>query len=198
MNIISIVINIIGSIWEVLSFLYSNFSFPLLSLVIIIIYRKEISSILNRINTIKYSGNAGEVSLILNNIKKLEDEMKGSINNQIRKYGKDVLETGQFGSGSKNDDNFYFDLIHLPYKTGLVLAEKGPFKTIENLYKAYNFFIQKYTIVDDRNSKIVKDIYDNTVDLMNKGGYLLDENFVYEYRRYIEITLRGLEIANKK
>ncbi|MBY7663958.1 hypothetical protein FNK43_01585 [Staphylococcus agnetis] len=192
------VINIIGSIWEVLSFLYSNFSFPLLSLVIIIIYRKEISSMLNRINTIKYSGNAGEVCLILNNIKRLEDEMEDSINNQVRKYGDEVKKTGQFGSGSKNDDNFYFDLIHSPHKTGLVLAEKGPYKTIENLYEAYNFFIQKYTIVDDRNSKIVKDIYDNTVDLKNQGGYLLDENFVYEYRRYIEITLRGLEMANKK
>ncbi|NJI00086.1 hypothetical protein GLV88_06320 [Staphylococcus hyicus] len=198
MNIISIVMNSIGSIWDGFTFLYSNFSFPLLSLVIIIIYRKEISSMLNRINTIQYSGNAGEVSFILNNIKMLEDEMKGSIDNQVRKYGNDVLETGHFGSGSKNDDNFYFDLIHLPCKTGLVLAEKGPFETIENLYEAYNFFIQKYTIVDDRNSKIVKDIYDNTVDLKNQGGYLLDEKFVYEYRRYIEITLRGLEMANRK
>lgn len=192
------IINSLKNIWGVFSYLYTNFSFPLLSLVIIIIFRKEIASILNRINTIKYSGNAGEVSFILNNIRMLEDEMKGSINNQVRKYGDDVLETGQFGSGSKNDDNFYFDLIHLPLKTSRVLAEKGPFKTIENLFEAYDFLKKRYSNVDDRNSKIIKDIYENTVDLKNKGGYLLDEEFVHQYRRYIEITLRSLEIANRK
>ena len=60
--------------WDI--FLYSNFSFPLLFLVTILIFREEISSVLTRIKTIKYSGSAGEVSFILNNIKQLGDDME--------------------------------------------------------------------------------------------------------------------------
>lgn len=200
--IIDTVICIFLRICDGISFLYSNFSFPLLFLIIILIFREEISSILTRIKRIKYSGNAGEVSLILNNIKQLEDDMESLKDNQIRTYGEDVLKTGQFGSGAQNnnnnnnDDDFYFKLIHLPNLTGQELAEKGPFKTIENLYKAYKFFEKNYSHVEDRTSEIIEEIYDNTIKLKSKGGFLLDEKFVYEYRRYIQITLRGLELAN--
>lgn len=182
-------------------FLYSNFSFPLLFLVIILIFREEISSVLTRIKTIKYSGSAGEVSFILNNIKELGDDMESLINSQIRRYGEEVLETGQFGSGVQDDEDedeekYYFNLVHLPYLTGRELAEKGPFKTIENLYKAYKFFEKNYSNIEDGAARIIKEIYDNTIELKKKGGFLLDEEFVYEYRRFIEITLRGLELAN--
>lgn len=185
---------------EWIFFLYSNFSFPLLFLIIILIFRKEISSILKRIKVIKYSGNAGKVSLFLNNMKKLEDEMEHSKTYQIRQFGEEVLETGQFGSGAESndtEDTFYFNLIHLPIFTGQELAKKGPFKTVENLYKAYKFFEKDYSISEHRPSGIIKEFYDNTMELKNNGGYLLDEDVVYEYRRFIEITLRGLNLANR-
>ncbi|MBF2226252.1 hypothetical protein H3966_10690 [Staphylococcus epidermidis] len=180
-------------------FLYSNFSFPLLFLVTILIFREEISSVLTRIKTIKYSGSAGEVSFILNNIKQLGDDMESLKNSQIRRYGEEVLKTGHFGSGAQDDEDeekYYFNLIHLSNLTGRELAEKGPFKTIENLYKAYKFFEKNYSNIEDRSAGIIKEIYDNTVELKKKGGFLLDEAFVYEYRSFIEITLRGLEFAN--
>ena len=51
------------------------------------------------------------------------------------------MKTGHFGSVQDDEDEekYYFNLIHLSNLTGRELAEKGPFKTIENLYKAYKF-----------------------------------------------------------
>ena len=70
-----------------LSFIYEKFSFPLLFLIIILVFRKEISNMLYRIRGINFENNAGKVSVLLSDMKNLQLEMKGLENLKEREYG---------------------------------------------------------------------------------------------------------------
>ena len=64
--------------------LYKNFSLPLLLLIVILVFRKEISTLLNRIRHINLENNAGKVSISLAKNNRLKGEMQSYENFQIR------------------------------------------------------------------------------------------------------------------
>lgn len=125
---------------------YEKFSFPLLFLVTILIFRKEISSLLKRVRQINVENNSSKISFLLSEMDSLKSEMDNSINFQIRQYGEDLRLKGQLGSGVENDEP----------------------------------------------TEIIQQIYDTAMDIKANGGYLFDQELVYNYRSFIELSYKGL------
>lgn len=187
--------------------MYKNFSFPLLFLIIILIFRKEFSGLLNRVRHISVENNAGKVSFSLAEINRLKSEMEESEKFQIRQMeGKDPRENVSLGAGtrskkeSKEEDKFnkYFYLINEPKRTFIELAKNGHIRTIEHLYNAYDFLTKDYQKDNHEPTKIIKNIYITVMDINEEGGYLLDDELVYNYRSFIQLTYLELEQKNNK
>ena len=188
--------------WVINVFLsiYKNFSFPLLFLVAILIFREEISSLLKRVKQINFENNSGKVSFLLFELKNLRDKMEGSENFQLRQYGEDLREKGPLGAGPNKDEDpdrqqfeYYFGLIHSSGNIHKELGKNGPIKTIEVLYDAYTFLTKDKNLKNDEPTKIIQEVYDIVIELKEKGGYLFDEEIVYNYRSFIELSYKGLE-----
>lgn len=82
------------------AYLYKHLSFPLLLLIVILVFRKEISDLLNRIRQINFENNAGKVSVSLAEIGRLKDAMEASESFQIRHLGgKDPRDNIHLGEG---------------------------------------------------------------------------------------------------
>lgn len=76
MEIFNFIIFILYELLKYSEFLYKNFSFPLFLLIVILVFRKEISNLLNRIRQINIENNAGKVSISLAEINRLKSEME--------------------------------------------------------------------------------------------------------------------------
>ena len=73
------------------------------------------------------------------------------------------------------------------------LGKNGPIKTIEVLYEAYTFLTKDKNLKNDEPTKIIQEVYDTVIHLKEKGAYLFDEELVYNYRSFIELSYKGLE-----
>ncbi|WP_210136796.1 hypothetical protein [Staphylococcus sp. GDH8C109P] len=184
--------------------LYEKFSFPLLFLVIIIVFRKEISNLLKRVRQINVENNSGQISFLLSEMNDLKTDMENSTVSQIRQYGEDVREKGSLGGPPEEkyeqnpEFNESFNLIHLSEELHKELALNGPFDAIEKLYKAYTFLTEGKDTEDDNPTKIIKDVYLTAMSIKENGGYLLDDKLIYNYRSFIELSYKGLEKRNAK
>lgn len=91
-------------------------------MIVILVFRKEITGLLNRIHQINFENNAGKVSVSLAEIAHLKDAMEVSESFQIRHLGgEDPRDNIHLGEGQNiaeenNKFNEYFSLINLPEK----------------------------------------------------------------------------------
>lgn len=203
MHVFNVIINILYELLKYSAYLYKNFSFPLLILIVILVFRKDISSLLNRIRQINIENNAGKLSFSLAEINRLKSEMELYENFQIRQLdGEDPRDNVHLGGGpdttGKNGEfEEYFALINLPEKTFKEMANNGLIKTIENLYNAYVFLTKDYQKENHEPTKIIKNIYDTAKDISEDGGYLFDEELVYKYRSFIQLSYLELMQNNE-
>ena len=84
MEILNFIIFILEQLLKYSAYLYKNFSLPLLLLIVILVFRKEISTLLNRIRHINLENHAGKVSISLAKNNRLKGEMQSYENFQIR------------------------------------------------------------------------------------------------------------------
>lgn len=194
--IFNFVIDFFSGIIDLFVFLYKNFSFPLLFLIIIFLFRKEISDLLKRIRQISFESDSGKTSFYFARMIDINSEMKSDRDFQIREYGEDLRYTQHlgFGPGSERSTDFkyYFGLIYASGKMHKELAQKGPFETIKNLHDAYFYLTTHLNLKGDNPTRIIQKYYDNATELKNIGGRTLNEEFVYDYRDYIELSLNGI------
>ncbi|HAR6125785.1 TPA: hypothetical protein I1687_000145 [Staphylococcus pseudintermedius] len=186
-----------------LTTLYEHFNFPWLILIVIIIFRKDISKMLTRVSGVDYESSAGKVSVLFSNMKQLESQMEGSEHQQIREYGEDLRDRVNIDPNPMLEDemtpyDYYFNLVHTPAFTCQSIAKYGYFKTIENLYNAYLFLTMDYAKDHHRPSEIIANIYDTAMDIKRNSGVLFDETFIAKYRRFIELTYMGLAESHKE
>ncbi|EGQ4430403.1 hypothetical protein EGD65_05970 [Staphylococcus pseudintermedius] len=186
-----------------LTSLYEHFNFPWLILIVIIIFRKDISKMLTRVSGVDYESSAGKVSVLFSNMKQLESQMEGSEHEQIREYGEDLRDRVNIDPNPMLEDemtpyDYYFNLVHTPAFTCQSIAKHGYFKTIENLYNAYLFLTIDYAKDHHRPSEIIANIYDTAMDIKRNSGVLFDETFIAKYRRFIELTYMGLAESHKE
>ncbi|EGQ2799184.1 hypothetical protein IO930_001537 [Staphylococcus pseudintermedius] len=188
---------------HVLTSLYEHFNFPWLILIVIIIFRKDISKMLTRVSGVDYESSAGKVSVLFSNMKQLESQMEGSEHEQIREYGEDLrnrvnVDPNPMLENEMTPYDYYFNLVHTPAFTCQSIAKHGYFKTIENLYNAYLFLTIDYAKDHHRPSEIIANIYDTAMDIKRNSGLLFDEAFIAKYRRFIELTYMGLAESHKE
>ncbi|HGO5506138.1 TPA: hypothetical protein ACK2WL_000440 [Staphylococcus pseudintermedius] len=188
---------------HVLTSLYEHFNFPWLILIVIIIFRKDISKMLTRVSGVDYESSAGKVSVLFSNMKQLESQMEGSEHEQIREYGEDLRDRVNIDPNPMLEDemtpyDYYFNLVHTPAFTCQSIAKHGYFKTIEDLYNAYLFLTMDYAKDHHRPSEIIANIYDTAMDIKRNSGVLFDETFIAKYRRFIELTYMGLAESHKE
>ncbi|EGQ3191283.1 hypothetical protein HDN75_000808 [Staphylococcus pseudintermedius] len=188
---------------HVLTSLYEHFNFPWLILIVIIIFRKDISKMLTRVSGVDYESSAGKVSVLFSNMKQLETQMEGSEHEQIREYGEDLrnrvnIDPNPMLENEMTPYDYYFNLVHTPAFTCQSIAKYGYFKTIENLYNAYLFLTMDYAKDHHRPSEIIANIYDTAMDIKRNSGVLFDEAFIAKYRRFIELTYMGLAESHKE
>ncbi|MDF0083078.1 hypothetical protein O0L25_01830 [Staphylococcus pseudintermedius] len=188
---------------HVLTSLYEHFNFPWLILIVIIIFRKDISKMLTRVSGVDYESSAGKVSVLFSNMKQLESQMEGSEHEQIREYGEDLrnrvnIEPNPMLENEMTPYDYYFNLVHTPAFTCQSIAKHGYFKTIEDLYNAYLFLTMDYAKDHHRPSEIIANIYDTAMDIKRNSGVLFDEAFIAKYRRFIELTYMGLAESHKE
>ncbi|EJG1259998.1 hypothetical protein CJ477_RS07215 [Staphylococcus pseudintermedius] len=188
---------------HVLTSLYEHFNFPWLILIVIIIFRKDISKMLTRVSGVDYESSAGKVSVLFSNMKQLESQMEGSEHQQIREYGEDLRDRVNIDPNPMLEDemtpyDYYFNLVHTPAFTCQSIAKHGYFKTIEDLYNAYLFLTMDYAKDHHRPSEIIANIYDTAMDIKRNSGVLFDETFIAKYRRFIELTYMGLAESHKE
>ncbi|ADX76801.1 hypothetical protein DDG54_00060 [Staphylococcus pseudintermedius] len=188
---------------HVLTSLYEHFNFPWLILIVIIIFRKDISKMLTRVSGVDYESSAGKVSVLFSNMKQLESQMEGSEHEQIREYGEDLrnrvnIDPNPMLENEMTPYDYYFNLVHTPAFTCQSIAKYGYFKTIENLYNAYLFLTMDYAKDHHRPSEIIANIYDTAMDIKRNSGVLFDEAFIAKYRRFIELTYMGLAESHKE
>ncbi|EQA7702238.1 hypothetical protein ACX81Y_001078 [Staphylococcus pseudintermedius] len=186
-----------------LTSLYEHFNFPWLILIVIIIFRKDISKMLTRVSGVDYESSAGKVSVLFSNMKQLESQMEGSEHQQIREYGEDLrnrvnIDPNPMLENEMTPYDYYFNLVHTPAFTCQSIAKYGYFKTIENLYNAYLFLTMDYAKDHHRPSEIIANIYDTAMDIKRNSGVLFDETFIAKYRRFIELTYMGLAESHKE
>ncbi|HBJ9660542.1 TPA: hypothetical protein LER37_000319 [Staphylococcus pseudintermedius] len=186
-----------------LTSLYEHFNFPWLILIVIIIFRKDISKLLTRVSGVDYESSAGKVSVLFSNMKQLESQMEGSEHEQIREYGEDLrnrvnIDPNPILENEMTPYDYYFNLVHTPAFTCQSIAKYGYFKTIENLYNAYLFLTMDYAKDHHRPSEIIANIYDTAMDIKRNSGVLFDEAFIAKYRRFIELTYMGLAESHKE
>ncbi|EGQ3609622.1 hypothetical protein ACODVT_001109 [Staphylococcus pseudintermedius] len=186
-----------------LTTLYEHFNFPWLILIVIIIFRKDISKMLTRVSGVDYESSAGKVSVLFSNMKQLESQMEGSEHEQIREYGEDLrnrvnIDPNPMLENEMTPYDYYFNLVHTPAFTCQSIAKYGYFKTIENLYNAYLFLTMDYAKDHHRPSEIIANIYDTAMDIKRNSGVLFDEAFIAKYRRFIELTYMGLAESHKE
>ncbi|EGQ4465089.1 hypothetical protein RNT67_02555 [Staphylococcus pseudintermedius] len=186
-----------------LTSLYEHFNFPWLILIVIIIFRKDISKMLTRVSGVDYESSAGKVSVLFSNMKQLESQMEGSEHEQIREYGEDLrnrvnIDPNPMLENEMTPYDYYFNLVHTPAFTCQSIAKYGYFKTIENLYNAYLFLTMDYAKDHHRPSEIIANIYDTAMDIKRNSGVLFDEAFIEKYRRFIELTYMGLAESHKE
>lgn len=186
-----------------LTSLYEHFNFPWLILIVIIIFRKDISKLLTRVSGVDYESSAGKVSVLFSNMKQLESQMEGSEHEQIREYGEDLrnrvnIDPNPMLENEMTPYDYYFNLVHTPAFTCQSIAKHGYFKTIENLYNAYLFLTMDYAKDHHRPSEIIANIYDTAMDIKRNSGVLFDEAFIAKYRRFIELTYMGLAESHKE
>lgn len=186
-----------------LTSLYEHFNFPWLILIVIIIFRKDISKMLTRVSGVDYESSAGKVSVLFSNMKQLESQMEGSEHQQIREYGEDLRDRVNIDPNPMLEDemtpyDYYFNLVHTPAFTCQSIAKHGYFKTIEDLYNAYLFLTIDYAKDHHRPSEIISNIYDTAMDIKRNSGVLFDETFIAKYRRFIELTYMGLAESHKE
>ncbi|EGQ4427703.1 hypothetical protein EGV58_03470 [Staphylococcus pseudintermedius] len=188
---------------HVLTSLYEHFNFPWLILIVIILFRKDISKLLTRVSGVDYESSAGKVSVLFSNMKQLESQMEGSEHEQIREYGEDLrnrvnIDPNPMLENEMTPYDYYFNLVHTPAFTCQSIAKYGYFKTIENLYNAYLFLTMDYAKDHHRPSEIIANIYDTAMDIKRNSGVLFDEAFIAKYRRFIELTYMGLAESHKE
>lgn len=182
---------------------YEHFNFPWLILIVIIIFRKDISKLLTRVSGVDYESSAGKVSVLFSNMKQLESQMEGSEHQQIREYGEDLrnrvnIDPNPMLENEMTPYDYYFNLVHTPAFTCQSIAKHGYFKTIEDLYNAYLFLTMDYAKDHHRPSEIIANIYDTAMDIKRNSGVLFDEAFIAKYRRFIELTYMGLAESHKE
>lgn len=189
-EILDVVVDYYFHLVNLFAYLYKNFSFPLLFLIVIFLFRKEISDLLKRIRRINLQNNSGEISFHFSELLDTSAEFESELIFMERQYGE--AHDPHFGAGPGNTDDerdYYLALIYAGGKLNKELAKNGPFKTIENLHDAYFFLTKDEKMVNDRPTQVIKKFYYNAMELQKAGGYIPNEDLIYNYSYFIKTSI---------
>lgn len=215
--IILILIIVLGNFLKLLEpvsntfeFLYVHFNFPLLILVIIFIFKKELKDLLNRISKITY----GETSIHLD----LENLQK-VLENRTELYNDDeIKQPPRVGSGGgvniPNEDLIRMKKIQILYNQNMLnnyLENEGSVAAIQKLYIAYEEVLKlhyNFTLIDINTMKnrIKNDGTEDELQLFdeivafysgvtyfdsheNGTGKLLRDKDVMNYKKLISVAV---------
>ncbi|BEJ47322.1 hypothetical protein KSE1242_23100 (plasmid) [Staphylococcus epidermidis] len=176
-------------------FLYKNFSFPLLFLIVVFLFRKEISDLLKRIKRINLQNNSGEVSFHFSELLDTSSEFDPELDFMERQYGEAYDPHFGSGSGTNDEYDYYLSLIYAGGKLNKELSKNGPFKTIENLHDAYFYLTKDKNLINDRPTQVIEKFYYNAMELQDAGGYIPREDLIYKYSYFIKTSLN---LVNKR
>lgn len=174
--------------------LYKNFSFPLLFLIIIFLFRKEISDLLKRTQEINLENSSGKVSFYFSELVKLNSEIDAETNFMLRQYGEGSdPHLGASPGGAKDMEfEYYFALIYAHGKVHEELGRKGPFEIIKDLHDAYFLLADNQNLENDGPTKIIQNFYDSTMKMREAGGKTVNDEFVYNYSYFVKLSLNLL------
>lgn len=211
-------ISIIGpleDIYDFFQFLYTNFSFPLLILVVVIVFKKELKNLLNRISKITYGDHSVELGLV---------EIKKNLNSTVNQYSnvkiKELPPMGGGGGGIPSEDTEIpaFTVLYNDSMLENYLKKSGSVATIQKLYKAYekslmNHYNLNFADINSIKEKIRKYGDQNELDLFNEivefytgvtyfesnkkyEDELLNRNDIQNYRRLIKVAISEFYFEN--
>lgn len=174
--------------------LYKNFSFPLLFLIIVILFRKEISDLLKRTQEINLENSSGKVSFYFSELVKLNSEIDAEKNFMLRHYGEGSdPHLGAGPGGTQNSEfEYYLALIYANGKVHEELGKKGPFEVIKDLHNAYFFLTENRNLKNDNPTKVIQNFYDSAMKMREAGGKTVNDEFVYNYSYFVRLSLNLL------
>lgn len=209
--VLLVLISILGpleEIYDFFQFLYINFSFPLLVLVVVIVFKKELRNLIDRVSKITYGNNSIELNFV---------ELRKSLNSTVDQYSnvklKELPPMGGGGGGIPAEDaeTPAFLVLYNDSMLEHYLKESGSIATIQKMYKAYEKALMNHYDLDfaDINSVKVKirkygnenelELFEKIVDFYTGITYfnsnnkykdqLLNEEDIQNYRRLIQIAI---------
>lgn len=209
--VLIILISVVGPVEEIydfFQFLYTNFSFPLLILVIVIVFKKELRDLINRVSKITYGNNSIELGFV---------ELRKSLDSTVDQYSdvklKELPPMGGGGGGIPAEDaeTPAFLVLYNDSMLEHYLKESGSIATIQKMYKAYekalmNHYDLHFADINSVKVKIRKHGNKNELELFEEivGFYsgvtyfnsnnkykdqLLNEEDIKNYRRLIQIAI---------
>lgn len=205
--ILTSLIEPLAAIFVNFGFLYSKFSFPLLLLVIVLIFKDEFRNLINRISKITY----GDKSLELNSLtQKLEDTSGKYSSVEL----KEPPAVGGGGGGIGNNQNRKISGIQMLYNKNMLetyINNEGPVATVQKLYKAYEESLRlhyklNFTDINFMRDIILKKGNEKEIELFNEiisfysgvtyldsteghGKKLISNKDILNYRRVIAVAI---------
>lgn len=193
-KVLDIVVEYYSYLANLFVFLYKNFSFSLLFLIVIFLFRKEISDLLKRIRHINLQNNNGEISFHFSKLLDTSSEFDSELDFMERHYGE--AYDPHFGAGAGNTDDeydYYLSLIYAGGKLNKELSKNGPFKTIKNLHDAYFYLTKDKNLINDKPTQVIEKFYYNAMELQDAGGYIPREDLIYKYSYFIKTSLNLID-----
>ncbi len=195
-NLLDIVVDYYSCLMNLFAYLYKNFSFPLLFLIIVFLFRNEISGLLKRIQQINLQNNSGKINFYFSELKDVGSEFNTELCHMKRQYGEAYDPNLGASSRDTNDEfSYYLSLIYGDRKLKKELDKNGPFKTIENLHNAYFFLTKDKKRINDRPTQVIEKFYYNAMELQKAGGSIYEEQLIYNYHYFIKTSLN---LMNKR
>lgn len=189
------------TIFEFISFLYINFSFPLFFLIFIFVFRKNIINLSERLISIEKTNdgakfNFADATPYFKQVDNLERNVKAE-------YGNEILNQKAGGGGDTGGDISDALLIYNSDVLQKHYAKFGAFKTVEDLYISYKTLKKlndqnlvssgcDLTILNDdyviEANKLIKDFYNFSLEA-RFSNELLQEKDIFGYQNLIKKTI---------
>lgn len=199
--VLVMLISIIGpleGIYDFFQFLYTNFSFPLLILVVVIVFRKELKNLINRVSKITYGDNSIELDFV---------ELKKSLDITVNQYSdvklKELPPMG--GGGGVPADDVEIPAFLVLYNDSMLenyLKKSGSVATIQKLYKAYEKALMNHYNLQFADINSVKEkirIYgdQNELELFEEiVGFYTGITYFESHKKYQDELLNDGDIQN--
>lgn len=131
------IMNFFSFVYELFKLLYTHFSFPIVILIFILLFKKDIHNLFQNIK----SFSIGDYSIEVDVSEKIKATYDSISSISVEKYGSEILNepTSLGGAGGpKKDTVDEFKIIHLKSYTINYYLENGWLDTVTTLYWAYS------------------------------------------------------------